>query len=87
LKNKITVSAPGKLMLFGEHAVIYGRPCIVTAVDSRIKVIVEKRTSDELIINAPDVDVLLYRKNMSVLGKGKIPDGVKFIEYAIKKQH
>lgn len=27
----ITVSAPGKLMILGEHAVLYGYPCIATA--------------------------------------------------------
>ncbi len=34
----ITVSAPGKLMLFGEHAVVYGYPCIVTAISERLEV-------------------------------------------------
>lgn len=32
----MTVSAPGKLMLFGDHAVVYGYPCIVTAVSERL---------------------------------------------------
>ncbi len=32
----MTTSAPGKLMLFGEHVVVYGRPCIVTAIDRRL---------------------------------------------------
>ncbi len=32
----ITTSAPGKLMLFGEHAVVYGYPCIVTAISERL---------------------------------------------------
>lgn len=31
----IRASAPGKLMLCGEHAVVHDRPCIVTAVDLR----------------------------------------------------
>lgn len=35
----MTVSAPGKLMLFGEHAVVYGYPCIVTAVSERLEVV------------------------------------------------
>ncbi len=39
---KIKASAPGKLMLFGEHAVVYNRPSIVTAVSSRIHVEIEK---------------------------------------------
>lgn len=32
----MTISAPGKLMLFGEHAVVYGYPCIVTAISERL---------------------------------------------------
>ncbi len=34
----LTVVAPGKLMLFGEHAVIYGHPCIVSALDKYIEI-------------------------------------------------
>lgn len=32
----ISTSAPGKLMLLGEHAVVYGYPCIVTAISERL---------------------------------------------------
>jgi mevalonate kinase len=85
LKSKITASAPGKLMLFGEHAVVYGRPCIVTAVDQRIRVSVQKLTEKELQIEAPDVGILNYKKNINKIGHGNdIPKGVRFIEYAIK---
>ncbi len=52
--SQISVSAPGKLMLFGEHAVVYDRPCIVTAVSSRIKVLIE-RTGGRFSIDAPQV--------------------------------
>jgi len=34
----IKVSAPGKLLLLGDHAVVYGYPCLVTAVDKRLYV-------------------------------------------------
>ncbi len=51
---KIKVSAPGKLMLFGEHAVVYDRPCIVTAVSSRIHIELEK-TPGRFRIDAPQV--------------------------------
>jgi len=49
----VKASAPGKLMLFGEHAVVYGYPCIVKTVASRIYVEVEK--SEEFKIDAPQV--------------------------------
>lgn len=51
---KVRVSAPGKLMIFGEHAVVYQRPCIVTAVSSRIHVTVEVK-KEGFTINAPQV--------------------------------
>jgi mevalonate kinase len=70
-------------MLFGEHAVVYGRPCIVTAVDQRIRVTVEKITSNELIVEAPDVGISGYGKNVAGLGAGNIPKEVKFIEFAV----
>ncbi len=57
----VKASAPGKLMLFGEHIAVYGKPCIVTAVNHRMSVSVEKRDDDKIIINAPEVHVKDYK--------------------------
>lgn len=50
-----TVSAPGKLMLMGEHAVVYGQPCMVTAVNQRLSVTIDKSDNGALIVDAPQV--------------------------------
>ncbi len=82
--NKVKVSAPGKLMLLGEHAVVYNHPCLVTAVDQRMKAIVEVLDSPEFQLEAEDVRVTGYKKPLSDLGKGNIPKGAQFVEIAVK---
>lgn len=82
--KKVNVSAPGKLMLFGEHAVVYNHPCIVTAVDQRLFLTAEKNDTGDFILEAPDVDILNYRKPLKEIGKGEIPKGAQFIEIALK---
>ena len=53
--STISVSAPGKLMLLGEHAVVYGQPCIVTAVDKRLTVSARRTSGSQIKIDAPQV--------------------------------
>ncbi len=80
----ITVSAPGKLMLFGEHAVVYNRPCIVTAVEQRMYATIELLDLQNFELQAPDVNVTDYTKPITDLGNGEIPKGAKFVEIAVK---
>ena len=56
---KVKASAPGKLMLFGEHAVVYNYPCIVTTVSPRIYVEAEI-TPGRFNIDAPQVKNLSF---------------------------
>jgi len=56
----VKFSAPGKLLLLGDHAVVHGRPCIVTSVNHRISVSLEKRMDDKIILNAPDLNLKNY---------------------------
>ncbi|MFQ3319523.1 MAG: mevalonate kinase [Natronomonas sp.] len=51
-----TSSAPGKVYLFGEHAVVYGEPAVPCAIERRARVTVEARHTDErLRVQANDL--------------------------------
>lgn len=83
--KEIKVSAPGKLMLFGEHAVVHGKPCIVTAVDQRMEVKASFNGEDELVVNAPQLGIKNYKRTVKELGRREMPKQVSFIEAAVKR--
>ena len=50
-------SAPGKVYLFGEHAVVYGEPAVPCAVERRARVEVERRDDDHVRVQARDLSL------------------------------
>ncbi len=79
----VKASAPGKLMLFGEHIAVYGKPCIVTAVNHRMSVSIEKRNDEKIIVNAPEVHVKNYKISVNELNN-QYPKEVSFVLTAVK---
>lgn len=55
VSKTVRIAAPGKLMLMGEHAVVYGYPCIVSAVNKYLTVTVGFADNKEERIVTPGV--------------------------------
>lgn len=62
--NKVTVSAPGKIHLMGEHAVVYGKPALITAINLRLYSSVEKNNRLEIITSQ---ESKLIKKSLAVV--------------------
>lgn len=84
MNKSVEISAPGKLMLFGEHGVIYNRPCIVTAVDQRIRVHAELAEHGVFKVAAPDVGVKEYVENIGSGASSEVPKGARFTITALR---
>ena len=79
MTRKVKVSAPGKVILSGEHAVVYGYPEILSAIDRRLSVEIEETGSDldiQPIESRPfveyAVEVIKTKLNVSGLNNLKI---------------
>lgn len=60
--KKVTVTVPGKIHIMGEHAVVYGKPALLTAIDLRMSVTVEEHASEEKItvVSSEPADHVLF---------------------------
>jgi len=56
-KEAVTASAPAKVILFGEHFVVYGEPAIVLAIDKRAYASARLRKDDRIYINSSNMRV------------------------------
>lgn len=86
--TKFTASAPGKAILFGEHAVVFGKPAIAVAVDKRA-IITIKKGNKITNFHSPDLDVKaeldLNKGHINVIrGQSGI---IKYVLGAVLKKH
>jgi mevalonate kinase len=82
--RSVTASAPGKLMLSVGYAVVHGYSTVVTAVGQRLKATVTKNGSGWFHLQAPDLGLTQYSKEIARLGTGHVPKSVQFIEIFYK---
>jgi len=57
MAGSIEVSAPGKLILIGEYAVLEGIPAIVAAIDRRVIVSIRENNQREFTLSAPNLGI------------------------------
>jgi len=60
---QVIASAPAKVILFGEHFVVYGEPAIVLAIDKRAYAKVEKRDDKRLYLRSVNLNLAGYFEN------------------------
>ncbi len=86
---QVVASAPGKAILFGEHAVVYGKPAIAIAVDKRARVKILERNDNKINVHV---------KNLRLSGDFNLINGrifakkgetgiLNYIVESIKKVH
>ena len=63
---KSIASAPGKVILFGEHFVVYGVKAILCSINKRVTVTAEKINERKISINS-DIGDLVLEPNKSIL--------------------
>jgi mevalonate kinase len=59
----VVASAPAKIILFGEHFVVYGEPAIVLAIDKRAYVKIENRDDNDLHLRSSTLNLAGHYEN------------------------
>jgi mevalonate kinase len=84
---QVIASAPGKAILFGEHAVIYGKPAIAVAIDKKARVKIRERIDSKTYVEVPGLGISEYLEpENDVIHEKQINKGIlDYISKSLKK--
>ncbi|KFM60890.1 Mevalonate kinase, partial [Stegodyphus mimosarum] len=54
---KIEISAPGKTVLHGEHAVVYGKAAVAVSISLRTYLILDSHDEDKVLLTLKNLNV------------------------------
>jgi mevalonate kinase len=87
--RNVTASAPGKTILFGEHAVVYGKPAIAAAVDKRVYVSIQEREDNRTHVQINELGVSgflnIKKGTIELDNNGKNEGILKYVLIALMK--
>ena len=64
MRTKIKVSSPGKIIISGEHSVVYGYPALLGAINKRLSISLEKiKDKKDIIVTSEPEDLARYGIN------------------------
>ncbi len=86
---QIKASAPGKAILFGEHAVVYGKPAIAMAINKRTCVEVLDTQKNNINVNVKDLGITgaIDFDKRTIISDSPKKGILKYILEALKKTH
>ncbi|MGB9978325.1 mevalonate kinase [Methanobacterium sp.] len=86
---QVRASAPGKAILFGEHAVVYGKPAIAMAINKRACVDVLESSTNNINVNIRDLGIKgsINFDNGTIMSDSPKKGILKYIRESIKKVH
>lgn len=81
--DTVKISCPGKIILMGEHAVVYGKPAIVAAVDKRMEVVWQKKNGNLEISAQSEIPIgvgMGFSAAKAVISAASLVSMIQFID-------